>query len=174
MGLRGPPPTPNAILELRGSNRADRNGAEPQPGRKPPRVPTWLPKPARKMFREICVQLAEMKVLATCDRNLIARYVKLFLRYLQVEEFLTEKGQTYPVYGKRRKLPKGKTAEGPLLGWRTYPHVRIAKALIGQLLQMEDRMGLSPSARARLRGAAGIGNAASGVIDDDSPYFAAG
>lgn len=174
MGARGPQPTPDGILELRGSNRAGRRGAEPQPDRRPPRVPTWLPKTMRAVFRELCRQLADMGILGTCDRNLVARYVQVMHRWLQAEAFMNEHGQTYVVRGRPKRQKDGTVVEGPVLGVRIYPHVKISKALTAQLLQMEDRMGLSPAARARLAGTVGLGQNAPGVPDADSAFFAAG
>lgn len=174
MGLRGPPPTSKAILLLRGSNRATRGGEEPQPERAIPRVPTWLPKAGRPAYRTLTKQLAAMGILGTCDQSLLARYVTLFLRWLQVEKFLTENGQTYVVRGRSKKNKEtGEREPGPVIGVRTYPHVRISRGLSGELLRMEDRMGLSPSARARLAGCVNP-EGAGGAGDPKLKYFGAG
>lgn len=174
MGLRGPSPTAKGILELRGSNRAARRGEEPQPDRRPPRVPTWLPKAGRPIYRETVRQLDAMGILGRCDQNLVARYVQLMLRWLQVEQFLNENGQTYVVRGRGKKNPEtGEREPGPVIGVKTYPHVRIARSLASELLRMEDRMGLSPSARARLAGFVNAG-APGGAGDAKDAYFAAG
>lgn len=174
MGLRGPSPTAKAILALRGSNRAERRGDEPVPDRRPPRVPTWLPKDGRPIYRELVRQLDAMGILGRPDQHLLARYVQLMLRWLQAEKFLNENGQTYLVRGRGKKNPEtGEREPGPVIGVKTYPQVRIARALAGELLRMEDRMGLSPSARARLAGFTGTGGAAGGG-DTKGAYFAAG
>lgn len=174
MGLRGPSPTANKILALRGSNRAGRHGDEPQPDPRPPRVPTWMPKAGRPIYRETVRALEAMGILGRCDSNLIARYVQLMLRWLQAEEFMNANGQTYVVRGRGKKNPDtGVREPGPVIGVRTYPQVRIARALAGELLRMEDRMGLSPAARARLAGVVSGGGAA-GSETPKGAYFAHG
>lgn len=176
MGWRGPPPTPAATLEARGSNRATRRGPEPEPERRRPRLPSWLPKPARVIFRELVRQLEAMGLLGLIDGRLVVRYAQLTVRWQTNEEFLNKNGQTYVVRGRGKKRPDGTREDGPILGVKTYPQVRIARNLAGELLRMEDRMGMSPAARARLAGyitgaAAGGEGTAGGAR---SHHFAAG
>ncbi len=166
MGLRGPPPTPGAILEMRGSSLVSSRGKEPEPERALPRVPAWMPKLGRPLFRELCRQLSAMGILGTCDRNVLARYVLLFLRWRRAEEFLEKHGDTWVVRGKGKKQPDGTRTEGPVLGWRTYPQVRISRQTAAEMLRIEDRIGLSPTARARLAGyVQGDGGGAEAVPD---------
>lgn len=144
--------------------------------RKRPRVPTWLTKPARIIFREVCRQLESMGVLGVIDGRVLVRYAQLFVRWQQAEDFLNKNGQTYAIYGKAKKKGDGSVGDRPLLGVKTYPQVRIARNLAGELLRMEDRLGMSPAARVRLAGyvTTGAGGGAGATHGPQSRHFAAG
>ena len=142
----GPPPPPTDKLRLRGSWRANARPGEPRPKPVRLRAPSWLGKDAKTVFGAVVRQLVEAGLVTRLDENALARYADLFVQYRQASEFLAKYGAVYAVPG--RPGPDGKP--GPSPGFRTYPQASRALVLSGELLRMEDRFGLTPSARARL------------------------
>ena len=140
MGTRGPPPTPTNILDMRGSWRAKRNPAEPQPERGRPRCPRWLDDTAKTAWKRLVPQLDRMGVLTRVDANALARYCRLWSRWRQAEEFLQQRGDSFLV----------RDGAGNVKGVKAYPQVRMANQLAEQLLRLENHFGLTPAARARL------------------------
>lgn len=156
MGKRGPPPTPTAILKLRGSWRAGLNPDEPRPPRGKPRMPGHFTGELRSLWRRLTGQLDECGLLTQIDWAQLERWCVYFLRWRQCEQFLAANGTTYPVKNDDpsnyigRIDDKSKTA---VVGFKEYPQVRESHRLDRALKQIEDRFGLTPSARARLRAA---------------------
>ncbi len=73
------------------------------------------------------------------DENLVARYCQAWARWRAADEFIAAKGEGYPVY-----------KDGKVASIHKYPHTVVASQLLFELTRMEDRLGLSPSARASL------------------------
>jgi phage terminase small subunit len=63
MGLRGPQPTPTAILRARGSWLVNHRKDEPQPEKGGPPCPRWLNKDARKIWKALIPQLPDELLL---------------------------------------------------------------------------------------------------------------
>src|SRR5262245_889783 len=74
MGLRGPPPTPTAILNLRGSWRGKQRMGEVQFESGAPTCPAWLSKEAKAEWRRAVRLLASVGLLQKVDRALLACY----------------------------------------------------------------------------------------------------
>lgn len=148
MGARGPAPTHPAILRLRGSDRAERRGPVPEGDGKKPSCPSWLKPDGRKLFRSLARQLHGMGVLERVDAGALARYSRLFVRWLKLEEFIEENGQTYV----RRGKPTEKEPKGPIVEVKLWPQAREARNLSEKLLQLEREFGLTPGGRTRLAG----------------------
>lgn len=146
MGSRGPVPKPTALHVLRGSKAQYDRAAEPPTDGKKPRSPTWLKKSEQRLFRKIATQLHAMGCVGTIDAAPLGRYVRLLHRWLELEEFLEENGQTYV----KRGRPTEANPEGPILEVRTFPHAREARNLAEKLLQLEREFGMTPAGRARL------------------------
>lgn len=140
MGKRGPRPTPTAILKARGSRRADRNPAEPQPEPGRPDCPPWLPPEAKDCWAAIVPRLEQMAVLTLADRNALTRYCVLWARWREAETWIRDHGETYTVTD----------ADGNPRGVQTHPKVAIAAKLSAQLERLEADFGLNPSARSRI------------------------
>ncbi len=143
MGLRGPPPTPTALLELRNSSlvtkRRQQTEAKGRPGR--PRCPNWLDKIAKAAWRQLVPQLEAMGVLTLIDANALARYCRLWSRWRQAEAFLDQKGPVYPLKDERGKIKC-------VMPW---PQVAIASKLAQQLTRLEQEFGMTPAARTRIQ-----------------------
>ncbi len=85
-----------------------------------------------------------MRVVTNADRELLERYCEKFVHWRQCVAFLRKNGDTYPIYQYTRD------GEKRLSGFRNFPQVKTALAESEALLRMEDRLGLSPSARTRI------------------------
>ena len=72
MGSRGPAPTPTAILAARGSWRANIRPGEPEPPAPSLRPPKWISEPARKLWRQLAKELADIGVFKATDRHMLA------------------------------------------------------------------------------------------------------
>lgn len=153
MGLRGIPPTPTKILEARGSWHAKTRTGEPQPEPGKPACPRHLTEPQRKLWRQLCQMLEEMKVLTKVDGSQLERYCIYFVRWRECEAFIAANGISYPVKSDDPgnyvgKLPGQDTA---VVGFQEYPQVRESHRLHAALKQIEQQFGLTPSARTRLQ-----------------------
>jgi len=125
---------------MRGSWRASRNPAEPQPERGRPRCPRWLDAYAKAAWRRLIPQLDRMGVLTRIDGNALTRYCRLWSRWRQAEEFLMKHGESF----------LAKDADGRVKGLVAYPQATLSARLAEQLLRLEQHFGMTPAARARL------------------------
>lgn len=139
MGLRGVPPTPSAILKLRGSRLANRPG-EPQPEQKAPSCPSYLTKAERQVWRQLAKKLERIGVLTIVDQNALARYCVLFVRWRKACDFLEAYGTTQPV----------KDGNGNVKCFMHFPQVSEVNKLSVLLLRLEQEFGLTPSSRTRI------------------------
>lgn len=83
-------------------------------------------------------QLGMMGILTFADEILVGRYCDVYARWRRAHAFVMEHGEGYE--SKR----DGKTI---IL---KFPQMAVASQLNSELTKMEDRMGLSPGARANL------------------------
>ncbi len=139
MGLRGPSRIPKEILKMRGSWRADAHGPEPEAERAKLRCPSWLRPMAKTAWRKVVRQMGIMGILTMADENLVARYCETWARWRKANEFIAKNGESYTVREGRK-----------IIGIHKYAETVVASQLLSALTKMEDRMGLSPSARASL------------------------
>ncbi len=99
MGRRGPAPTPTNILKLRGSTlvteRRLRSEVKGPIGH--PDCPAWLDEDARAMWDKLIPQLSAMGILSRIDGNALARYCRFWSRWKKAEDFITERGEMYPI-----------------------------------------------------------------------------
>lgn len=141
MGLRGPAPTPTAILKTRGSKMAKyERTREPQPTPDAPPCPAHLDKPERAAWDDLAPKLAAMGVLTSVDGNALERYCVLWVRWRKVSEFIAKYGETYPI----------KDDAGKIKCFMPFPQVAIVNKLGEALLRLEVQFGLTPAARARI------------------------
>jgi P27 family predicted phage terminase small subunit len=99
-----------------------------------PECPGWLDEPAKAVWDELAPRLIEAGVLASLDANSLSRYCILWCRWREIEDDMRQHGQT----------------RAPTEGGAMRPQVRIADKLCSQLLRLEQELGLTPSARARI------------------------
>lgn len=153
MGRRGPPKTPTAQLQARGSWRGnERKDAEMPEGL--PDAPGWLSDGARVHWFRLLPLLATARILRQTDANSLGRYCQLLDRWLTVEKWLATHGMfrlvTIPQEDEN-KIPL-LDAEGNVMVHviesEEWPQTKTASRLAEQLTRLEDRFGLNPSARA--------------------------
>jgi P27 family predicted phage terminase small subunit len=137
MGRRGPPKTPTAALQARGSWRAEeRKDAEMPDGI--PDAPPHLKGPARELWFRLLPLLTTARILRQTDGQALARYCTLWQRWRECEEFVDKVGMVRYV----------KDETGSVVDVIQYPQVATSMRLAEALTRLEDRFGLNPSARA--------------------------
>lgn len=161
MGKRGPPPTPTAILKLRGSWRAKVRKNEPQPESGRPPTPDGLGESASKVWTALLDMLEPMGVLAVCDGGQLERYCRYFVRWRAVENEIalveSTGGAAWKVLGKEELRPVLQAL------WAE------SHKLDGALKQVEREFHLTPSARARVGLMNALGEAAK--VDNSKERF---
>lgn len=144
MGRRGPPPTPTKVLQLRGTHRRDRHGdpadevAFGQLTALPP-APGFLDRMGKAEWKRVGPELIEKGLLSEGDLAAFTAYCANVSRAVAAEKVLKREGLTF------------ETAQGFLM---PRPEVAIARQCWHQVRQFSQEFGLTPSARARVRGAA--------------------
>jgi P27 family predicted phage terminase small subunit len=133
--MRGPAPTPTAILEARGSPRAKLRLGEPRLPVERPSCPAWLKGEARAEWNRQAKALESAGILARCDRALLVAYCEAWGEFLQARQELEANGYTFTT-------DKGYVGPSP---W-----VAIRNRAVERLVKLADRFGFSPAARARL------------------------
>ena len=136
----GPKKTPTNILDMRGSHRAKDRPGEPIAPVGDPLCPEWIRPNAKEYWARLLPMLQNQKLLSECDENSIARYCQTLAKWREAEEWLMEKGNTYPDRDK----------DGNVIGVKPWPEVNLAIKLSEVLLRLEREFGLTPSARATL------------------------
>lgn len=152
MGSRGPQPTPTNILSLRGSWRAKtRSDDEIQPDGKPI-CPRWLLPEAKKQWKKVLPQLVAMKIVGEVDGHLLARYCQMWAQWREAEEFLMAKGfhEKIVEYTETTAEDGTITKKPHIVGIREWPQVERARKLHKDLMAIENRFGMHPSARASM------------------------
>lgn len=135
MGARGPAPTPTTMLRLRGSWRAGSRSGEPEPTIEAPSCPEWLSKEAKAEWRRVVPELLLRRTLSKADRAMLAGYCQAWGEFADAAKAVEAK----------------KKHEGHIID---HPRVAMARAF-ERLIKAADRFGLSPAAKARVRGEAG-------------------
>jgi len=136
MGKRGPPPKPAALKKLEGTYRADRDaGGSLTPPPAVPERPSWFDKDARAEWDRVVPQLVELGVLTGLDGGALERYCVAHANWLQAQKRLQKVG------------PIVKTPFGP----QKNPDLKIALDERAAAKQLAQELGLSPSARSRVK-----------------------
>jgi P27 family predicted phage terminase small subunit len=142
MGLRGPPPTPQKVLEMRGSWRAKeiaKTGVQVDPVI--PERPKWLTsKVSKAAWKHITRMLGNARIIAELDQTALGRYCVLLEQWLTCKEWIDKHGMVHGVKG----------ADGALQGVEEWPQFAMEVKLSTLLGKLEAQFGLTPSARARI------------------------
>lgn len=151
MGKRGPPPTPTAILEARGSWRAKGRKGEPEVEVKEPPCPGWLPKEAKAEWKRIVPILLNLKVLTEADQAALQNYCLAHSQIVELQRIISKEGYTYEDRGIVKKRPEVGILQNAQ---------KIVKTFLVEF-------GLSPASRARL----GAGAAEEGAKSEDEQFL---
>ncbi len=139
--MPGPPRKPTHQLKMSGSWRADyARGDEPQPETGAPPPPERLCDEARKVWFEIVPLLDSMGVLAKCDGVILARYCELSVDWWKANEWIREKGTTYPLRDKH----------GNIRCFMQFPQVGVRNHVGAEIRRIETEFGLTPAARTKI------------------------
>ncbi len=152
----GPPPTPTKILDARGSWRAKERKHEPQGPAGKPYCPRALVGDGRRLWRRVTKMLKAMRVLTLADEFAVARYCQLLSEWWTLTQFVATNGHVHSVSVTDTRDGKDPKTDAPYktqlrgVSFREFPQVKIRERIGAELRQLEDRLGLTPSARARL------------------------
>lgn len=133
MGLRGPKPTPKAILEARGSWRAKVAGSAANAPVEKPTAPSSMKGEARTEFNRAAKELFCLGVIARIDRAVLVVYAESWAEMRALER---EIGEVVKASGWQAAIASG------LLRARDRAADRCMKAAA--------QLGLTPSARSRV------------------------
>jgi P27 family predicted phage terminase small subunit len=136
MTRRGAKPKPTRLKVLSGTLRSDRTNAdEPEIVAEIPACPRQLSATARKEWRRVARDLADMGLLSTFDRAALAGYCQAWATWIEAQESLQK-------YGVIIKSPSGYLMQSPYLA--------VANKAFEQMRLMLAEFGMSPSSRTRV------------------------
>lgn len=138
---RGPPPQPKHVLALKGSWRADHREELGEFYEQLPDPPEFARERAKEFFREACLHLDAMGVLAKTDKHCVLRYALTLDRWYSAEEELAK--ATIHFDAKIGRAGEEKSA-------KPTPYFAQSAACHEQLRQLESVLGLTPADRTRL------------------------
>jgi P27 family predicted phage terminase small subunit len=138
MGTRGPAPKPSALRLIQGNlskGKVKPSRREPQPSVAAVVLvpPTWMDPLACSVFLRLRPELPWLTVV---DIDLLAVYCSAFSRWRQAEDQITQEGLSFAT-------EKGYVMQSP--------SVSIARSYFAQMMTTGAALGLSPSARTRIR-----------------------
>jgi P27 family predicted phage terminase small subunit len=107
---------------------------------------SWLDPLSKSLFRTLAKQLVELGILTRIDRQALARYCVLSIRWRKMEQFIQSHGEVCAIYSE-----PDEDGQRVLLKIDLYPQVRLASTLATELLRIENHFGLTPSARTALQ-----------------------
>lgn len=137
MGRRGPKPIPTSLKVLQGTARPEdlrRNEPKPKPVA-PDKPPTWLPREAKKKWKELAPELERIGLLTAVDGPAFAMLLLHWALAVDAAKTLKKEGITTV---DERGLP------------RKHPLLQVLRDNSQAFKQYAAEFGLTPSARARL------------------------
>jgi P27 family predicted phage terminase small subunit len=139
MGLRGPAPTPEEILRLRGSRRAGTRGDELTPERaRPPAIP-GLSEAEQEVWDWLAEVLDRLGILTEAEVWDMHRFCVASVRWRRCVDYIARNGMSYRIATKHGFV------------CRMYPEVAEMHRIETELQRLSDRFGLNPAARTRIR-----------------------
>lgn len=140
MGLRGPQPTPTALLRLRGSHRADARNGEPETSVEAPKCPDWLSEEAKAEWRRLVPELKDRRTITKSDRAALAGMCAAWAEIVESHAAIAKLAE-----------PGAAKFSGHMID---HPRVVLNRAF-ERWIKLSDRFGLSPAAKTRVRAASG-------------------
>lgn len=142
MGKRGPKKTPTAILQQRGSWRAETRPNEPQPDDSKPVCPSWITEEGKRVWRRVTPKLKKCGLLTNIDGEAFLRYCEIYALFRQAAEFIKTNGTTYVT----------RDGQGKATGVAQWPQVQQMLKSSESLSRLEAKFGMTPADRPDIRG----------------------
>ena len=139
--MKGRPPTPKHILDMRGSKHAKNREELGDLVESLPETPDWITERAQEKFVEVCEFARNMGTLAKSDVEVITRYAIIWDRWRQAEEWLAKGADSYIEV----LAPDGSLRFSRPSKWQAQ-----SNQCHEQLRQLETVLGLTPADRTRL------------------------
>jgi len=143
--MASPKPKPTKLKILEGNpGKRPLNLNEPQPKQIIPKCPDWLMDDAKKEWKRIAPELANLGLLTRVDMAAFAGYCQSFAKWKKAEEFIKKHGTTY-------KIPRY-DSDGKVISiyMAQFPEVAIANNSLNQIRAFCGEFGLTPSSRGRI------------------------
>ena len=135
--MRGRKPKPTALKRLEGNpGKRALNNYEPRPRVVLPRPPDHLSDAEREKWKSLVKELHPLGLVTTIDKDALAFYCVLYVRWQKAEKIVREKGEVM------------KTAAGNLI---QNPYLPIANRALEQLNKLGAEFGMTPSSRSRIK-----------------------
>lgn len=135
--MQGRKPKPTAVKLLEGNpGKRALNRAEPKPRVVMPRPPEHLSDEEKIKWKAAVKELYPLGLITTIDKDALAMYCVIFIRWLKAEKMVREKGEII------------KTAAGNII---QNPYLSIANRALDQLNKLGAEFGMTPSSRSRVQ-----------------------
>lgn len=139
--MRGRKPVPTQLKIIRGNpGRRPLNTEEPQPKKEMPACPEFLDEQEKAKWNELCKELYDMGTLTKIDGDLLAMYCKAWVGFVKWDEI-----------AKKSPMHVWKDNEGKITSTKRTAAVNLRDSYAGQVRSYGAELGLSPSARVRLK-----------------------
>ncbi len=138
--MAGPSPKPTKIRALEGNpSRRPLNKREPKIVAGIQSRPEWLLPEAKREWVRVCGELESIGLLTAGDRGVLAAYCQAWARWVTLEQFITENGETQTVESK---------ANGTYEQAR--PQVAMAQKWFQLMMTALSKLGISPADRSKV------------------------
>lgn len=135
--MQGRKPKPTAMKMLAGNpGKRALNHSEPRPRAVLPRPPEHLSDEEKNKWKLVVKELHPLGLVTTIDKDALAFYCVLFVRWIKAEKMVREKGEII------------KTAAGNII---QNPYLSIANRALEQLNRLGAEFGMTPSSRTRVK-----------------------
>jgi len=135
--MQGRKPKPTALKQLAGNpGKRALNHAEPRPRVVMPRPPESLSNDEKEKWKAIVRDLHPLGLVTTIDKDALAMYCVIYVRWLKAEKMVRDKGEII------------KTAAGNII---QNPYLSIANRALDQLNKLGAEFGMTPSSRSRVK-----------------------
>lgn len=135
--MQGRKPKPTAAKLLAGNpGKRALNHLEPRPRVVLPRPPEHLSDDEKEKWKLIIRELHPLGLVTTIDKDALAMYCVIFVRWVKAEKFVRDKGEII------------KTAAGNII---QNPYLSIANRALDQLNKLGAEFGMTPSSRTRVK-----------------------
>lgn len=135
--MRGRRPEPAQSKVIRGNFRGDRHSHGPQVEIGAPKCPVWLPKSAKRYWKEIAPELQKVGLIALVDSAAFSLHCDSMGRYEEVTRKLQELDSLLD------ETPQGFMVQSALF--------TVRNKLWDQVMRSAQEFGLSPAGRSRVK-----------------------